>query len=184
METKKQIRSSILAKRRALSREEWESKSEKIQNTLFAHPWYQEAEDIYCYVDYNKEVGTRAIMEQAWKDEKRVWVPKVHGVTMDFYLIESFSDLESGAYGILEPVTEQMAEATEGLMIQPGVGFDRACHRLGYGGGFYDRYLEEHPNLRKIALAFEVQIAEELPTEETDICPDYVITEVQTIKRN
>lgn len=183
METKKQIRTSILSKRRALSKEEWTLKSQKIQQRLFAHPWFQEAEHIYCYVDYNKEVGTKEIIQRAWAEKKRVWVPRVHGHTMDFYQIETFDDLEPGAYGILEPVTQKVAEAKEGLMIQPGVGFDQKCHRLGYGGGFYDRYLEEHPNLRKIALAFELQIVENIPTEETDICPDCIMTEVQTIKR-
>ncbi len=183
METKKQIRKSTLSRRRALSAEEWEVYSQKIQGALLEHPWFQEADDIYCYVDYNKEVATRGVIQQAWNMGKRVWVPKVHGTTMEFYPITSFADLASGTYGNLEPVTTQKAEAAKGLLIQPGVAFDLACHRLGYGGGFYDRYLEKHPNLKKIALAFEVQITEVLPVEETDICPDYVITESRIIER-
>lgn len=66
-------------------------------------------------------------------------------------------------------------------MIMPGVAFDNNCHRVGYGGGFYDRYLEKHPKVKRIAAAFEFQILPEVPTEPTDIAPEMIVTEKQII---
>ena len=65
----------------------------------------------------------------------------------------------------------------QALMIMPGVAFDRANHRVGYGGGFYDRYLEKHPQLERVAIAFSFQMLPEVPTEPTDICPQIIVTE-------
>lgn len=102
---------------------------------------------------------------------------------MIFYEITSMDDLEPGYFGILEP-KEGLAKATgeDGLMIMPGVAFDPFRHRVGYGGGFYDRYLSVHTKHSTAALAFEFQMLEEVPVEPTDLLPDVVITEGQLIK--
>ena len=103
-------------------------------------PEYEAASCVYCYVDYNHEVQTWPIMEQAIKDGKRVAVPRVDGTAMDFYYIASREDLEAGYFGIMEPKHGlPMAEERDALFLMPGVAFDRAHHRVGYGGGFYDR---------------------------------------------
>ncbi len=80
-------------------------------------------------------------MLEAWKLGKTVWVPKVHGETMDFYEITSFDELKPGAYGISSPMPEYLHRQTTDLMIMPGVAFDTNRNRVGYGGGYYDRYL-------------------------------------------
>ena len=72
-----------------------------------------------------------------------------------------------------------MADGKDGLLIMPGVAFDEECRRIGYGGGFYDKYLEKHPGLYAIAIAFELQMYRELPCEEHDIRPEKIITEKQ-----
>ena len=96
-------------------------------------------------------------------------------------IVWGFEDLEKGAYGILEPKKEfPVYEAGEGqttLAILPGSVFDEKKNRVGYGGGFYDRYFEKRKDICRIAAAYEMQIVEEIETEEFDLPADYVITE-------
>ena len=91
--------------------------------------------------------------------------------------ITSFDELKPGAYGILEPDAGIPASADDGLMIMPGVAFDTNRNRVGYGGGYYDRYLESHPQLHTLALAFDMQVLFEVPAEEQDIKPQLLVTE-------
>ena len=135
------------------------------------------AKHILAYADYNHEVMTRYIIEEAWKAGKEVAVPKVVGKDMVFYKLTDFARLEPGYFGIPEPVSGEIVNWSKALMIMPGVAFDRANHRVGYGGGFYDRYLEKHPQLERVAIAFSFQMLPEVPTEPTDICPQIIVTE-------
>jgi len=96
---------------------------------------------------------------------------------MVFYKLTDFARLEPGYFGIPEPVSGEIVNWSKALMIMPGVAFDRANHRVGYGGGFYDRYLEKHPQLERVAIAFSFQMLPEVPTEPTDICPQIIVTE-------
>ena len=123
---------------------------------------------MYCYVDYEKEVGTRVIIEQAWKRGKRVAVPKVEGKEMKFFYVQSFEELKSGYKGILEPMNGVLADASSALVILPAVAVDQEGYRLGYGGGYFDRYLEAHPQYETVALAFEMQVVKFLPREGFD----------------
>ena len=158
----------------------WQQATNDITERVINHPRFLEETDIYCYANYNGEVGTSSIMEEAWKLGKNVWFPRIEGSEMNFYLVESKDDLQPGAYGILEPTGNHIADGEDGLLIMPGVAFDEECHRIGYGGGFYDKYLEKHPNLHAIAIAFELQMYRELPFEEHDIKPEKVVTEKQS----
>ncbi|MCI8506372.1 MAG: glutamate-5-semialdehyde dehydrogenase [Lachnospiraceae bacterium] len=165
------------------------SGSKQICSFVCALPEYREAEVIYCYVDYNHEVRTWPIMEQAVRDGKQVAVPRVDGETMEFYLIQGQEDLESGYSGILEPkqglpaVSDGTDARKRALFLMPGVAFDRNHHRVGYGGGFYDRYLEAHPELVTAALAYECQIFATVPFEKFDILPQILITETGVSRR-
>ena len=96
---------------------------------------------------------------------------------MVFYKLTDFARLEPGYFGIPEPASGEIVDWPKALMIMPGVAFDRANHRVGYGGGFYDRYLEKHPQLERVAIAFSFQMLPEVPTEPTDICPQIIVTE-------
>ena len=182
LETKREIRQWIRQKRRELEEDVWRKASGDIAAAAVSHPWFSEAREIYTYVDYNREAGTRRIIETAFETGKNVWVPKVTGKTMHFYRIESLTELRPGTCGILEPAGDgPMDGGDAGLMLMPGVAFDEKCHRVGYGGGYYDRYLESHPGMRKMALAFEFQILRSVPYEEYDIRPEIVITEKRMI---
>ncbi len=128
--------------------------SRTITDKVTALPAYKNTERILVYANYNHEVVTGFIIKEAWKAGKEVAVPKVVGKDMVFYKLTDFARLEPGYLGIPEPVWGRSSTGQEALMIMPGVAFDRANHRVGYGGGFYDRYLEKHPQLERIAIAF------------------------------
>lgn len=179
MKSKKQLRQQIIYQRLQLSPAEVLEKSKLIQKKVCSHPTFLNAPVIYIYIDYHHEVSTRSIIETAWKLNKIVAAPKIIDREMKFYQIHTFDDLAPGTFGILEPLTNECISNNEGLMIMPGVVFDVNCHRIGYGKGFYDRYLNRYPALDKIALAFDLQIVDQIETEPHDINPQFVITESQ-----
>ena len=103
---------------------------------------------------------------------------------MEFYRISDEHDLISGYMGIMEPSdTCVKAECRNGLFIMPGLAFDYDFHRIGYGGGFYDRYLSADNTFVKAALAFDFLLLDSIPYEEHDLKPDYIITQTQFIRR-
>nr|WP_295286533.1 5-formyltetrahydrofolate cyclo-ligase [uncultured Blautia sp.] len=177
MEEKKAIRKQIFAARKAHTDQQIDDWSKKIAETVTSLSEYRDSQRILAYADYNHEVMTRYIIEAAWKDGKEVAVPKVVGKDMVFYKLTDFAQLEAGYFGIPEPARGEIVQWEEALMIMPGVAFDRANHRVGYGGGFYDRFLEKHPQIRRVAVAFEFQMMPEVPTEPTDISPEIIVTE-------
>ncbi len=176
METKKNIRKTVYGRRAEVTDAEILKMSQIIAEKVTASDAFCRAKRIYCYVDYNHEVCTRPLIEAAWKAGKAVAVPKTVGSDLLFYRLESYSQLAPGYFQIPEPVEGELVDWKDALMIMPGVAFDRMGHRIGYGGGFYDRFLEHHP-LQRIAIAFEFQIFEEVPAEKTDLAPDAVYTE-------
>ena len=178
MYTKQEMRKIVRGYRQSLSNEEAAIKSITILNKLFETEQYKQAECVYCYIDFRNEVKTMPLIRKAIKDGKRVAAPRISGESMEFYYITDHSDLEEGSYGIMEPsMSCPLAEETDAMLVMPGVAFDRENHRIGYGGGFYDRYLERENTHFKIALAYDFQIFEHVPYEEHDICPDMVLSE-------
>lgn len=182
MTEKTLIRKEVFKRRKNASLENLDKWSLQIRNQVVQTDAYKKANTIYTYVAYNREVETRGIIEQAWKDGKQVAVPRVEGDVMNFYLIQSFDELEPGCMGIPEPVTNVPAMDEMALMIMPGVAFDAKKNRIGYGGGYYDKYLEAHTGLCRLAVAFELQFMKSVPTEPTDICPEMIITESKIYK--
>jgi 5-formyltetrahydrofolate cyclo-ligase len=182
METKQHIRKQVFALRRACSDAEVEEKSRQITERILALPKFQNAERILAYADYNHEVRTCYLIEKAWQLGKTVAVPKVVGDEMVFHILTDFNQLQSGYFHIPEPVGGEIVSWDEALMLMPGVAFDHKCNRVGYGGGFYDRFLEKHPDILRLALAFEFQMFPEVPTEPTDIRPHLIVTESEILR--
>lgn len=176
---KKEIRTEVKKRRREADEETLHEKSLQILERFRQLSAYKDASLLLAYVDAKREVETRLLMRCAWDDGKKVAAPRVDGDgIMHFYYLRSLKDLEPGAFGIMEPRADcRICEPEEGLLLMPGVAFDEQGHRVGYGGGYYDRYLEKHPHLIHIALAFEFQIFPEVPSEKHDICPDLIVTE-------
>ena len=179
MESKKDIRKRVLTERNLLSKEIWTEKNHRIYEKVIAHPFFLNAEEIYCYIDFKNEVGTRNILETAWSLGKKVAVPKIAGEYMEFHYINDFQELSFGCWGILEPMMQNPAEGRSVLVVMPGAVFDKAKHRIGYGKGYYDQYLAKHPDYQTMALAFELQMLENIPADMHDICPEIIITEEQ-----
>lgn len=179
---KSELRREIRTLRKAHTDVQIHKMSLSVKERLLTLPEYQQARVLYAYMDCKHEVETRDIIRAAWADGKRVAVPKVLGQEMRFFYITSFeADLEEGSFGIQEPREEYPAEEENALLLMPGVAFDLNRHRVGYGGGFYDRFLEKHKGLFTVALAFEFQIKEEVPVEKFDICPAKIVTEKQIL---
>ena len=182
METKQRIRKQILAKRQKCSAGFIESASREITDKIRSLCEYQICETLLAYVSYRQEAGTRYLIEEAWQDGKTVAVPRVNGCEMDFYKIRSFDSLTPGAMGIPEPsdTDDKLSDyPEEALVIIPGVAFDRNRHRIGYGGGYYDRFLSDHPGMKRLAVAFDFQVLDEIPADEHDVSPDLIVTERQ-----
>lgn len=176
MEEKQRIRKQIFALRKEMQENRLAQWSEEIADQVIHLEEFQKSAQIYAYVDYNREVSTRPIIEAAWKAKKQVAVPKVHGNDLVFYEFTSYEQLEPGYFQIPEPVRGNAVNWEGAFLIMPGVAFDSDKHRVGYGGGFYDRYLEAHPRHFTAALAFEFQMIEAAPYEKTDRIPNRVIT--------
>lgn len=187
METKKEIRKRIKALKAELKREEIEKLSSQIAKNMIESEVYKNADVIYPYVAYNQEVITDEIIEDAWKNGKKVAVPKVLGDIMEFFYIESFDELENGYFDIPEPKeTKNLAKGSKNvLIIMPGLAFDRDFGRIGYGGGFYDKYLDSHPEttFAKVALTYDFQILEHVETEAHDYKVDAIITPTEVISK-
>jgi 5-formyltetrahydrofolate cyclo-ligase len=188
---KKELRAYIKSQKEKLSPDEVFMRSQRVLQRLYEQECYQNTQNIYTYVNYNQEVCTKELIEQSLVRMKNVFVPKVFGDRMLFYKISSLDELEPGAYGILEPAVksldlkdDRVEDTPCGLMIMPGLAFDRSGGRIGYGGGFYDRYLSEHSDFFKVALCFDFQIVDKIISEDFDIPVQMIISESEIISES
>lgn len=181
-EEKKRLRREILTIRNSLPPLIRQQKSDKIIQTVYDVEAYKNAEVILTYVDYQSEVITSHLIEKALLDGKKVFCPKVSGNDMDFYRIRSLDVLEEGYKGIREPEAgEKFIDAANPLVLIPLAAFDKNCHRIGYGKGFYDRFLtrmsENGIDVYMLGLGYECQLVSEVPCEMHDISLDAIVTE-------
>ena len=151
---------------------------------------YSKEDTIFTYVSKTIEVDTLNIIEKALKDNKKVAVPKCITKTrgMDFYYINSLSDLEVGTFGVLEPIVSKCKIVTDfkrGLCIVPGFSFDRFGYRLGYGMGYYDRFLSNFQG-STVGLCYYNCMKKELPHGYYDRPVDIIVTNLymKTLKNN
>ena len=173
---KKELRSLIRSKKRAMTEEEIVSKSAALGQLFRETQQYKDADSIYFYLPYNQEVRTVPMLEQALLDGKKVAVPKVYGDEMRFLYIEDLSRIGKGYSGIPEPIDDEpVATDTKALVLMPGLAFDPQGHRIGYGGGFYDKFLSREPEHPTVALCYDFQMLPKLETEEFDIPVDLVL---------
>ena len=173
---KKQLRRMIRERKRAMTEAEIQSRSEALAQLLYASEAYRNAKTIYGYLPYNQEVRTVPMLEQALRDGKRVAVPKVFGDEMKFLYLQDLTQVAKGYAGIPEPIADEpVAEDKTALVLIPGLAFDPQGHRIGYGGGFYDKFLAAEPNHPTLALCYEFQLLPKLETEEHDIPVDVVL---------
>ena len=173
---KKALRREIREKKRAMTEEEIILRSEKLGQLFAQSEAYRKAKTVYGYLPYNQEVRTVPMLEQALREGKRVAVPKIYGDTMKFLYLDDLSRVEKNDMGIPEPIADTpVADDKTALVLMPGLAFTKQGDRMGYGGGFYDRFLAEEPDHPTLALCYDFQMVDSLPTEEFDIPVDTVL---------
>lgn len=180
---KSEIRKIALTKRNALSNEERQKSALVLADRICGHQWYYLSDVLIAFVSYGSEIDTSEIIEDAWKSGKKVYVPKICGEDMHFYRINNWQELQFGYKGIREPDDKaeefiyEEAQSESTLMLMPGVAFDRERNRIGYGKGFYDKFLADKKalQLRTIAVGYQCQLFSKLPADEKDIKPYQVI---------
>lgn len=186
---KQTLRRRISALRSAMTDEEWQKKSGIIRNRLLSCERWQQSRHIALYYSKDKEVDTKELIQQGWQEGKSIYLPKSYPQkkTMTFYRLTSFDQLAVAYYGLHEPIPGKSAplsvEDLE-LVIVPGLVFDRSGYRIGYGGGFYDRFLATLPhNVYKVSLAFQFQVLqnEAVPRDVFDVAMDRIFTEKEDI---
>jgi 5-formyltetrahydrofolate cyclo-ligase len=184
---KKKIRGKIKNLLDNLSVQTHKLKSKIITDTLLKSNEYIKAETIFIYYPFRKEIDTREIIKDALAKNKKIVLPKVFGNEIKiFFITDVEKDLKPGSFDILEPDISRCREAdlrSIDLVIVPGLCFDLNFNRLGYGGGFYDKILEKlGRKVKKIALAFDLQILDNIPACSHDQKIDIIITESNIYK--
>lgn len=173
---KQELRSMIRQRKRAMTPEEIQRRSDALRELFLRTEAYRQAKTIYGYLPYNQEVRTVPILEKALRDGKKAAVPKVYGDEMKFIYLDDLTQVAKGYAGIPEPIADgPVARDETALVLMPGLAFDPQGRRIGYGGGFYDRFLRREPNHPTLALCYSFQVLEHLETEEFDIPVDCVL---------
>lgn len=174
----------VLKRRAQLPPEDHRRYSRRICERIATLTEYQNARWIYAYIPFRGEVDITELLLQAWREGRQVAVPRVIGRrVMEFYPIREFSDLEEGTFGVREPKGGEPVDIREALMVMPGAVFDEQCNRIGYGGGYYDVYLEAHSGHPTVAAAFELQILRDIPADPYDKKPQMIATEQRLLIR-
>lgn len=184
---KSTIRREMIARRNSITREEMMAKSELIQKRLMGLPAYLESKTIVLYANFDNEVSTSMIFDEALKDGKKVLFPCIREVEKElvFFPVRGRNELKVGPFGISAPKyvegrSNSIGEA--GLLLIPGVAYDLTGGRIGYGGGFYDRSLGKLTELPFIAaMAYEFQVLDSIPLSPHDVRVDAIITEQRVI---
>ncbi len=173
---RKSLRSLLLKKRDNTSFDFMKIASEKIQKKLKKIYAFKDAQKIGVYYPIGSEILTQDIIQELLSNGKDVFLPKVMGEKMEFRKIADFSSLEKGSFDIMEPKEDCQIDNSLDVILVPTVGISQIGVRLGYGHGFYDRYLAEH-NTVTISLTLEKQIVKNIPKSEHDIIIDWIISE-------
>ncbi|KAF0825649.1 5-formyltetrahydrofolate cyclo-ligase [Cytobacillus firmus] len=180
---KKVLRKQMQDRMKELNKPEYEQLSYQIACSLYSTPLWSQAKTIGITVSKAPEADTWQIIRKAWDEGKRVVVPKCipQSKQMEFRELNSFMDLESVFYGLWEPNPEKTDEIRSeeiDTLIVPGLAYMKNGFRLGFGGGYYDRFLEHYKG-RTVSLAFEMQVITRFPLENHDKPVEMIITDQQ-----
>ena len=188
MESKKELRKRILSIRNNMPGEDVVNNSRIIRDKIIGLDVYKQSKVIFIYMDFKNEVMTSDLIKHMLSEKKRVVVPYTD--TISTVLIPSEitgeSDLKLNSFGYSEPKKVSPVNIEEiDLVIVPGLVFDKNLNRIGFGKGYYDRILNKlKASARKVAVAHDFQVLEEIPAEEHDVKMDMIITEKSIMKRD
>lgn len=182
---KQYLRQSISEIRRNMNKEEKQNKDIQLRESLFNTEEYKNSKVVFVYVSMGDEINTIEIIKRLFEDKKVVAVPKIfkNPKRMEALRIDSFDDLnQKGAFGILEPSfeAENISDLVD-LTIVPGLAFESSGKRVGYGGGYYDKFFKSYPKSKKVALCYDYQIVENTYPQDYDQAVDKIISEDKTI---
>ena len=185
METKQELRKIYRQKRDEILPEIRKKASRQIAERLWKAEWYK-SRSILVYDAIKSEVDLSLFCDEAWKAGKALFFPRTMGKEMEFYRITDRKQLEKGAFSVMEPAVgtyelQKYNREEEAVMLLPGVVFSREGNRIGYGAGYYDRYLEKHTNLYTVGVCFSKQLAEFVP-EQNDCPMEEIVTETERIR--
>lgn len=186
MQIKSELRRLYREKRRTLV--DKEIKDRQICERFLNSQLYKDSRTLLCYAALKDEINTDRIIERALKDGKQVALPRCSDLNgnMDFYYIKSLSDLSVGAFGIREPnpVTyEKVQDFSNCVCLVPALAFDKSGYRLGYGKGYYDRFMKKFIII-SVGLCYNEFLKDTLPVEMHDEAVDYIATENEIICLN
>ncbi len=185
MNNKQQIRLELRQRRRSLLSDEIRARSLRISSTLFLSDEYKNAAAVLIFISTQIEVDTSFIIEQAFNDNKVIAAPRCHkdNNVMSFYEICSYDDLEVGAFNIREPreKCKPFTDFKNSLCVVPGLGYDLNGNRIGFGRGYYDRFLEHYDGI-SAGVCFDDFVYDTLPHDNTDIRVDMIATESRLIR--
>lgn len=174
---KQQLRAAVRQKKAAMAPEEIAEKSRQLCQLVLRSEAYRRSRSIYGYLPFNQEVDLRPLLFQAMADGKQVALPKCFGREMRFILMQDLTCVRKSAIGAPEPLADRpVARDKSALVIVPGLVFDRQGFRIGYGGGYYDRFLAEEPEHPTISLCYDFQLIHRLEPEPHDIPVDRVFS--------
>lgn len=187
MTDKSILRKQYISQRKQMDVYTRADKDEKVFSSITGSKEYIECENLLCYVSTGIEVDTIRVIEYSLEGGKNVYVPKCaqKGNEMSFYKISSLKDLARGMYKILEPRDDLPAYSCskeKTACIVPALSFNLKGMRLGYGKGYYDRFLSENKYIFSIGLCYESFLNEDLPFDNHDIPVNMIITEQRIIK--
>ena len=174
MVSKSELRKKVKEDRLKIQNKE--EKEEIIINKVLSCKKVLESKNILVYISTKNEVSTKILIEKLFKLKKNIYAPKVINNIIKFYKINSFTELEVSKFGILEPISGKEYNLSEDVIIVPGLLFDKNMNRLGYGGGYYDKYLT-NTNLCKIGICFHEFLIDRLETFPHDVKMNMIITE-------
>lgn len=184
---KSELRVHLLKRRNAIEYNDWVSKSKKIVAQIKGLPEFKSAKTIHCFVSMNerKEVDTHTLIKELINSKKNVVVPVTNFKTgeLEHSKLTTFDELEVNEWGVLEPENVDPSAGGIDIIIVPLLAADLHFNRLGYGKGFYDRFLENEKAL-KVGVLFSDFILEEIPVEDFDEKLDILISEKKTLRRN
>lgn len=185
---KKVLRKEILSKRAELGKAGNISLSKKVIENLVSTDYYKNAKNIMTFISFGSEIDTHEFIKQGIKECKNILVPVTFHKSREMKpsLLMDFDELEIGYFNILTPKQEYIRYIDPieiDLVIVPGAVFDRKGYRIGYGGGFYDRFLSTkiRKDIPKIAIAFDLQVIDKVPREHYDVPVDFIVTEKEII---
>lgn len=183
---KNQMRLKIKKERNALTEHEKNYLDKKIFDNILKSKLLENHDTIFVYLSTDIEVSTVDIVNYCFENDLKVAIPRCVGKReMKFFYYFKNSVLEKSKYGIYEPVLEKSREVKSfenSLCIVPGLAFDKNGFRLGYGGGFYDKFLNDNPDITTVGICYSRNIADNLPKGDYDKYVDYVITDNDSYK--